>query len=97
MKPTPKKTMHYHVIAKGRVQGVFFRATVCERAKKYSLIGTVKNLSNGDVEIHAFGDENTIQAFLESLKQNAGMGLVTSFSVKKDGLKPQSNDFRIIY
>ncbi|PCI92754.1 acylphosphatase [Candidatus Aerophobetes bacterium] len=89
--------MHYHVVVKGRVQGVCFRATVCERAQNYDLSGTVKNLANEDVEIHAFGEEKIIDAFLESLKQDAGFGMVSSFSVKKDSLKNESRGFKIVH
>ncbi|MCH9630029.1 MAG: Acylphosphatase [Chlamydiia bacterium] len=89
--------MHYHVVVKGRVQGVCFRATVCERAKGFDLSGTVKNLADGDVEIHVFGDEKTIDAFLESLKQDAGFGMVSSFSIKKDSLKKEESGFKVVH
>ena len=44
----------------GRVQGVFFRAHACTKAKELSLTGTVKNMPDGSVQIIAQGDEEKL-------------------------------------
>lgn len=49
----------------GSVQGVAFRWGVEELAKKLGLVGYVKNLSDGTVEIIAEGEEEALKKLLE--------------------------------
>lgn len=53
-----------HFRVSGRVQGVFFRASTCERAQSLGLTGWVRNCDDGDVELVACG----ASAELESLE-----------------------------
>ena len=53
-----------HIIVKGRVQGVYFRAFTQKQAIKHNLSGFVRNLSNGDVEIMACGEPEGLQALI---------------------------------
>jgi acylphosphatase len=50
-------------IVSGRVQGVGFRAFVEARAATLGLAGWVRNRSDGDVEIEAFGEEAALARF----------------------------------
>ena len=55
-------------LVSGRVQGVFYRGSAQRQAKQLGLKGWVRNLSDGRVEMLAFGDEdslNTIEKWLE--------------------------------
>ena len=56
-------------MVKGRVQGVFYRASTKTEARKRSLKGTVKNLPNGDVYIDVFGSEDKVAELIEWCKQ----------------------------
>lgn len=47
----------YCVVFVGRVQGVGFRYTLADKANEYNLKGNVRNLYNGNVEVHLEGDE----------------------------------------
>lgn len=49
-----------HVIVKGRVQGVYFRAYTQKQAVKLNVSGYVRNLSDGSVEIVAAGDPDAL-------------------------------------
>lgn len=49
----------------GRVQGVLFRRGAKEKADRLGLSGFARNLSNGDVEIIAEGEEKALREFLE--------------------------------
>jgi len=60
--------MEARAIAKGRVQGVFFRSFVSQLARSMRLRGYAKNLDNGDVEIVANGNSEMIAEFLEVIK-----------------------------
>lgn len=46
----------FHVVVRGRVQGVGFRWFVRERARALGLRGWVRNQADGSVEILALGD-----------------------------------------
>lgn len=47
--------MHYKILVKGRVQGVFFRASTKEKADDLDLSGFVQNEPNGDVYMEVQG------------------------------------------
>ncbi len=48
----------------GRVQGVGFRYHTLQIAREFEVSGTVRNLSDGRVELVAEGDEAEVRAFL---------------------------------
>jgi len=50
-----------HIIVKGRVQGVCFRANTQKQAVKRNISGFTRNLTNGDVEIVAVGERDALQ------------------------------------
>ena len=50
-----------HLTVRGRVQGVFFRASTQREARRLGLTGWVKNRSDGSVEILAEGEETSIR------------------------------------
>ncbi|WFP48874.1 acylphosphatase [Methylomonas sp. EFPC3] len=50
-----------HIIVKGRVQGVYFRAYTQKQAVKLNLSGFVRNLADGSVEIVASGHSEELQ------------------------------------
>jgi acylphosphatase len=51
-----------HVIVRGRVQGVGFRDATQDRAIELRLIGWVRNLTDGSVEVYARGDADAVSA-----------------------------------
>jgi acylphosphatase len=50
-----------HVYVSGRVQGVFFRDSVRERAKQLGLIGWVRNIPDGRVEALFEGPSESVR------------------------------------
>jgi acylphosphatase len=58
----------YHIILKGRVQGVGFRYHTRSTAQAYEIKGWVRNKADGSVEIEAQGEEENMQQFLSWLK-----------------------------
>jgi acylphosphatase len=52
----------------GRVQGVGFRFTAERFARDYGIIGFVRNLSDGRVELVAEGEEQKLKDFLEAMR-----------------------------
>lgn len=55
------------VFYEGRVQGVGFRFTVKAIARGYDVVGSVRNLDDGRVELHVGGDPGEIEAFLQAI------------------------------
>ncbi|HEX4451862.1 MAG TPA: acylphosphatase, partial [Kofleriaceae bacterium] len=51
-------------IVTGRVQGVSFRATACGEARRLGVVGWVRNLPDGSVELEAEGDDDRVAALL---------------------------------
>jgi len=58
------------VFYEGRVQGVGFRYTVRQTAKGYDVIGWVRNLPDGRVELLAGGQPEEVDGFLEAVAQS---------------------------
>ncbi len=54
----------------GRVQGVGFRAGVCDLAGNYDVEGFVKNLADGRVELQAEGEPGELDRFLEAIRDS---------------------------
>jgi acylphosphatase len=65
-----KPTHRVHVFYSGRVQGVGFRYTVERLALELGLLGFVKNLSNGRVELVCEGQQETIERLLQLIQES---------------------------
>ncbi|MBI3784634.1 MAG: acylphosphatase [Deltaproteobacteria bacterium] len=50
---------------RGRVQGVGYRYSACEQARRLGLRGWVRNTDSGDVELLAEGGEDQLHRLLE--------------------------------
>jgi acylphosphatase len=55
------KNVRVHVYIRGRVQGVFFRASTREVAERLGLTGWVRNLADGGVEAVFEGPEDRVR------------------------------------
>lgn len=53
----------------GLVQGVFFRASTREQARRLGLTGWVRNLPDGRVEVLACGERERLERLLEWLHE----------------------------
>ena len=54
-----------HLLIKGKVQGVFYRATAKKVADKLKLTGWIKNTKDDNVEATITGDEDKLQEFIK--------------------------------
>ena len=83
------------VVLHGRVQGVGFRWWTCSQARRLDLRGTVRNLPDGSVEVHAAGTEESLDVFLVALRTGPpGARVLGERHVQPTGDLPQ--DFRVI-
>ncbi|QGW64290.1 acylphosphatase [Lysobacter soli] len=63
-------------VVSGKVQGVFFRASVRDRAQALGLRGFAKNLPDGRVEVLAAGDDAAIDELAAWLREGPPMARV---------------------
>lgn len=72
-----------HLIIKGKVQGVFYRATAKKKAKELNITGWIKNNEDGDVEAVASGAESALQTFIDWCKDGPEMAVVENVIIRK--------------
>ena len=65
----------------GRVQGVNFRTSARDEAKRLGITGTVQNSDDGSVLIYARGEEQKMAAFLEWCKKGPAFAMVTGLEL----------------
>lgn len=77
-----KKAMStVHLLIKGKVQGVFYRASAKEVADQLQLTGWVKNTREGNVEAMATGSNEQLQQFISWCKQGPSRAVVNDVQV----------------
>lgn len=61
----------------GRVQGVWFRGSTRDEARRLGLAGWVRNREDGSVEAHLQGDPSTVETMLAWCRVGPPMAAVT--------------------
>lgn len=85
------KRSRIQIFYSGNVQGVGFRYTVKSVAAGFEVSGTVKNLSDGRVELIAEGAKNQLTAFQQAIRESGLEHFIRDEQVLWD--EPQ-DDFR---
>jgi acylphosphatase len=80
----------------GRVQLVMFRDYARRKANLLKIDGTVKNMSDGSVEIVAQGEESWLKRFVEFLRKGPVLAKVDHVSVEWRDPTEEMEGFRII-
>ena len=57
-------------LVSGRVQGVGFRWTVKSIARGFEVVGSVRNLADGRVELQCSGERSEVEAFLKAIRES---------------------------
>jgi acylphosphatase len=78
-------------IVRGRVQGVFFRASTRNRARELGLTGRARNLPDGSVEVLACGEQGNVAALEKWLWQGPPAAHVTAVESEIVTIPPPSN------
>lgn len=84
-----------HIIVKGRVQGVYFRAYTQKQAVKLNLNGYVRNLANGDVEIIARGARADLQQLVAWCHKGPMLAKVSEVMVSDHDADQVFSEFEI--
>lgn len=85
------------VFYEGRVQGVGFRYTVRHIAKGYEVVGWVKNLSDGRVELCVSGEEDEVSAFLTAVRESELNACIRAAHESKIPPMPDARGFEIAF
>ena len=95
MKSSVKKRIH--VFFAGRVQGVGFRMTVEDTARRFGVMGWVKNLRTGRVEVVAEADEATLERFLDTLRNGPMKNFIHQVDVARGPASDTFHEFDVRY
>ena len=70
------------VIFNGKVQKIGFRYFVFEQAKQANVVGFVRNLDNGDVELVVQGDEIVISQLIDDCQKKHPLAIIDNILVE---------------
>lgn len=69
------------LIVSGKVQGVFFRDSTRRKANDLGIVGYVRNLDDGNVEVVAQGNEEKLGDLINFIKNNPGRSKVENIKI----------------
>ena len=68
--------------ASGRVQGVFFRASTRDQARRLGLTGWVRNEGDGSVAAEVQGQDDAVSSLIRFCRRGPGSATVTALVVQ---------------
>lgn len=83
------------IVVSGRVQGVGYRAFAQRVARAHGLVGGVRNLDDGRVELDVEGPDTSIEAAVVQLRTGPPAGHVSNVEVEWKPAMGRFSDFRI--
>ena len=86
-----------HCKVEGRVQMVMYRDFAQRKARSIGLVGWVKNLADGTVEVVAQGTPDQLKQYIEKLHEGSILARVDSVSVDWRAPSGHFDDFVIAY
>lgn len=84
------------IIVQGTVQGIFFRQFVKEHADNLKLVGFVRNLEGGNVEIIAEGDGDAIERLGNFCKEGPKHAQIRNVTVEERKWSGEFKEFKIL-
>ena len=85
-----------HLIVRGMVQGVFFRASAQREARRLGLSGWVKNRGDGAVEIVAEGEEDDVKDLLAWTQRGPSTARVEQVDTRWRSYTGEFSEFKIV-
>ena len=84
------------VLFSGRVQGVGFRYTTREIATGFDVVGAVRNLPDGTVELEIMGETDELEAYLAEITEESPVAhFIKEVQIEKIALLENARGFRI--
>jgi acylphosphatase len=87
------KLARLRILIEGRFQGMNFRFKSQQKAKDLNLVGFIRNLSDGRIEIDAQGDQENVDALLNWCQEEPHGSHITSLLYRYDEPVRSYNDF----
>ncbi len=84
-------------LVNGRVQHVGFRYWACEQAERLGLTGSVRNLSDGRVEVVFQGKPELVNEMKEKLRYGPSMAIVRQVIFYRERVKEDETNFDSVY
>lgn len=84
-------------VVRGVVQGVSYRASARAEAQRRGLVGWVRNVPDGSVELEAEGPSAALDAFLDWCRRGPPLSEVTSVEVEERPPLAAEKIFRIAH
>ncbi len=84
------------IVYSGNVQGVGFRYTVKSVASGFDVIGTVRNRTDGAVELVAEGAKDELAAFRQAIRESGVDHFIRNEAVSWAEAKNEFSGFEII-
>jgi acylphosphatase len=88
-------TARAHLIIRGRVQGVYYRASMLQEAQKLGLKGWVRNRSDGSVEAVAEGPNRHLEDLISWCRQGPPGAKVTQVDVQWRAAQYSEHEFSV--
>ena len=85
------------VVASGRVQGVFFRASTRDFASRCGVRGFVRNLPGRQVEAVLQGERTAVEQVIAFMREGPPGAVVTDLSVEWRGSSEIHEGFHVRY
>ena len=85
------------IIVKGRVQGVFFRDSTMRKARELGLVGTVRNLPDGSVQIVAQGPARALDKLVRWSHEGPPAAMVSEVKVSRGIPEPGLDGFTVSF
>lgn len=96
MVPDEQSVIRERVIYAGRVQGVCFRITSVDLSRGRPVVGFVRNLPDGTVELQAEGRFSEVESFLHAIDQHFS-GNIRSAERERLSARGDERGFEIRY
>lgn len=90
------KKVRAHLRIEGIVQGVFYRVSAADAARKLNVTGWAKNNRDGTVEAVAVGDEDAVNKFIGWCRIGPPRARVDNVDVKWEEYSDEFDDFLAI-
>ncbi len=85
-----------HLIVRGMVQGVFFRASAQREARRLGLTGWVKNRGDGAVEVVAEGEEEGVKDLLAWTQRGPSTARIEQVDTRWRSYTGEFSEFKIV-
>ena len=87
---------HYNIKVKGKVQGVFYRASTKDKAMELGVRGFVKNMPDGSVYLEAEGETEALEQLVEWCQKGPDKAIVEEVS-REEGEIKNFEGFKVKY